>query len=805
MSKKRKQGNLGNNSWLNFLDTLTSIVIIPILVLSIICSMIMINAKRSNNVPNIFGFSLVTVLSSSMTNSGFEIDDSVMVKQTDPTELQVGDIIAYYKYIEQTSGNLSDIAQTSMGNGGTANASENLVSDMPDYSRITSWKLYLNKLFSNITYTSTEASEKAIRAGSPIIFHQIVDIVDYDGYLWFKTWGTSNQHDNGDPIYDTYWIREDYVIGKYTHTSSTVRSFLSFASTNTGILWMVEVPSGVHLVLSTLELVEILDMMTKERHERIKNGTYIDRREYKKMLRAKRKMLASGNIDVEAFKKMYPSYNNFEIVYSETENNKRNVNINGPPTLNGDEETKASLYGTGATSGIGESPPKGRAPNGRDGPPGDQGESPPMRVGPPSGESPPNAVGPPNKESPPNAVGPPNKESPPNKNGPPNNKGDTNGQSPPGSKDYTAENSNQMAGATKIRPKIDKSMIAVSHGGLYDSEDRATEEKSLHELQSKTESVNLKSKAKLAKNEVVLTHDELSSMCDIYSCGTADFIANTDLTNKGVISKPDKKNKIYLVTKKTRRQFSLESLGTIYSVNSGLITTASGIYKPIISTSGVEFELIKVDPKFTIISAKQDGFGNVFVGITGGDTAEITYTTSDGKLVSIWNRNALLTMGEDNKLYYISMDKSFDLKKGTITDLKVMSKEGKLVSVTKITKTIKFIDGFEKYGFKCVTPEVLVLDKGRMLFVLSNKATINLNSSQWLSEDYHIVEHNEKAKIVKTFTLDQFVGQFQGTERIDDDSGGVVLADNVKKVSVTDTAVEILPENGELISIKLLE
>ena len=57
-----------SSAWLRFLDTATNIIIIPILVLSVVCSLIMINAKKQNNVPNIFGYSLVTVLSESMEN-----------------------------------------------------------------------------------------------------------------------------------------------------------------------------------------------------------------------------------------------------------------------------------------------------------------------------------------------------------------------------------------------------------------------------------------------------------------------------------------------------------------------------------------------------------------------------------------------------------------------------------------------------------------------------------------------------------------------------------------------------------------
>jgi len=801
MSKKKDKGRLANNSWLNFLDTLTSIIIIPILVLSIVCSVIMMNAKRSNNVPNIFGFSLVTILSESMVNSGFEIDESVMVKSTDPNELQVGDIIAYYKYIEKTSANLSEIAQAGMNSTSASMSTEahELGKDYPAYSKISSWKLYLSRLFSNITYTSSEASEKAIKANSTIIFHQIVDIVEYDGYRWFKTWGTSNVDVRGDPVYDTYWIREDYVIGRYTHTSSTVRSFLSFASTNTGILWMVEVPSGVHLILSTLELVEILDMMTKERHERIKNGTYIDRREYKKMLRAKRKMLASGNIDVEAFKKMYPNYNNFEIVYSETENNKQNININGPPNSDGYADDEHTLYGTGATSKVGESPPQKWAVNGRDGPPGDEGESPPNRSGPPSGESPPNRTGPPSKESPPATESPPNEVEP-------KARADTMGQSPPGEAKVLSAEHNRKAEATMIKPKIDKSVYAVSTGGLYDKEDRETEEKDLHDLQSLADKQNEKKQAtKLNENQIVLSHDEIQSMTDIYHWTNADFIANTNITNKGVVSEPSPSNKIYLVSKKTKRQYDLSSLGTIYSVNTGLITTDTGIYKYILSASGVKFEEIRVNPNFTIMSAKQDIFGNVFVGVKGGGNTEITYKTSDGKLVSIWNRNALLTIGDNNKLYYISMENSFDLKKGKITDLKVMNKEGKLVSVNtdKITETIKFVDGFDKYGFMYLSPSVLCLDKGRMFFVLATAETFTLPKNAWLSADNQIVEHDESSGKIVKYPLREFLKLANEGTSVDDDSGGEVVANDVKKVSATEKSLDVETADGKKLSIDL--
>ena len=274
---KRSRESEYSTKWLEILDTVTNIIIIPILVLSVICSIVMINAKRSNNVPNLFGYSLVTILSGSMENSGFHEDDTVIVKDINTSEIEVGDIIAYYTYIESYT-DIKSAAQTAKAMEKTEVTEASYLQDggkvPPDKSTVSSWKLQLNKIFANLTYTATEASERAVRANKKITFHQVVDIVEYQNSRWFKTWGTSNLDSHGNPSYDAYWIKEDYIIGVYTNTSLVVRSFLGFASTNTGIIWMVEVPSGVQLILSTLELIEIIDMMGRVKHDQIKNGIH---------------------------------------------------------------------------------------------------------------------------------------------------------------------------------------------------------------------------------------------------------------------------------------------------------------------------------------------------------------------------------------------------------------------------------------------------------------------------------------------------------------------------------------------------
>ena len=647
-----------------------------------------------------------------------------------------------------------------------------------------------------------------------------MDIVEYDGYKWFRTWGSSNVNAKGDPIYDTYWIREDYVIGKYTHTSSAVRTFLSFASTNSGILWMVEVPSGVHLILSTLELIEILDMMTRERHERIKNGTYIDRKEYKKMLRAKRKLLASGNIDVETFKKMYPTYENYDIFYSLDEH-KDNVNINGPPISSDGAETDASTQGKGVVPpgsppngdgyglgrdgppGLGESPPsgappgKGRAPNGRDGPP-NLGESPPGGAPPGKGRAPNGRDGPPNDDdSPPTGGAPPG--APSGRDGPPGKGGSaaTIGESPPGSVKNAMPNAQLARDGTGDIKQIDKSLYKVT-AGIYDSEDRVLETKEVQELASSTNSANAKKADKKGKNQIVLTEQELNSITDIYHWTDADFIANTDITSKGVIKKPNKNNKIYLVSNKTKKQYSLSELGVIYSVNTGLITSEKGLFRYLLNNDGVTYEHIDVDPSFTIISAKQDIFGNIFIGVKGGSTTEITKTTSDGKIISIWNRNALLTLGDNKRLYYMSMEGSYNLKDGKITDIKVMANNAKLVSVDpkKITTPIKFVDGYEKYGFIYLDNKYLCLSEGKLFFNLETKQTVSvLKEKAWQLSQKEIAVQKEQT--IYKLDLSSYLTALSENSLSLSLPRASVIADNVKNVEVNDHGLIIKLINGQ--------
>ena len=691
MSKKKnkKKQNM-STPWLEFLDAATNIIIIPILVLAVVCSLVMINAKKNNNVPNIFGYSLVTVLSESMVDSGFEVDDTVVVQRTESDEYQIGDVIAYYKYIDSSvsASTLNKQAALSNATGGSytaqavggqhdqANAGDGEIqyidySEMPVYSKVSSWKLYLSTLFKNLTYTPTEATEKAIRVNSPIIFHQIVKIVEYDGSRWFQTWGTSNVDAHGDPEYDAYWVREDYVLGKYTHTGAGVRGFLSFASTNKGIIWMVEVPSGLHLILSSLELVEILDIMSKMKKEQIQNGTYIDRKEYKRMLRERRKMMKSENIDQEALRRD---------VRPQTESDKVVV-----MTSEIDEFTNA------------------------------------------------------------------------NKNGPP-------------------EDSSKLSTKDKL--------LTLNQGEKVVNEEETAEQiKQLQELKDDLSHVVAEvDNSPLLLNEVRLTAEQISAMKDEYVWTKYSFISSAQITNKGLLPAPSKANKVFLVDNKTKKQYSLEKLGVVYSVGSGLIHTQNGVFRVVLDSKGAHFIKIEIKPEYKLISAKQDVFGNIYIGIVGGPVKEEVVVTPDKVRISFFNRNALLALGDDRRLYFLTMEGNYDLAKGQISSLKVMSKSGVLVGVKADSKrAIHFEDSFRKYGFRFLKNNILCLDFGYLFFdVVSGKTFMLPRSSYYLTEEY-FVHKDENGKLYR-YALEDFIEQARQGGGLEEVAKREFLADDIKSV-----------------------
>lgn len=791
MSKKGKDkgGSDYSSKWLEVLDSVTNIIIIPILVLSVICSIVMINAKRNNSVPNLFGYSLVTVLSESMTNSGFEVNDTVLVKSIDANTIEIGDIIAYYRYIEtnkdikaaakQAEASEEKRKQTQITEASYLDEQGNYQS----YSKVASWKLYLNKIFSNLTYTATEASERAIRANSTIIFHQVVEKLEYQNNIWFKTWGTSSVDELGNPKVDSYWIKADYVIGVYTNTSSVIRGFLGFASTNTGIIWMVEVPSGVQLILSTLELIEIIDMMSRMKRDQIRTGTYMDKDEYKKILRQHRKLVATGNIDIDAYRRFGPTYENFAVKYSDRDKLKNSISINGPPDSLDISDTGGMSYGERGDPDSGEPPwnNKDGPPNGKDGPPWN------------------------NKDGPPNGKdGPPwsNKDGPPNgKDGPPytNRDGTLSGRDgPPNTKDGPPN----VHGSPPARSQIERQLLAGRPKRVVNEQESEDDIKNLEKLKSVLHKISAKfSKrfdVKLGINEIILTEREVSSLEDMYAWIDFCFVSKARISKKGFIVEPSSYNEIFIIDNKTKKQYATTALGTIYSVQCGLIVSEKGLYKVIFRPEGVIYEKIDINPEYKVVSAKQDVFGNIRIGVVNGPQEEEVSYTSDGKRISISVSNALLALGDDKRLYFVTMDNSFDLSKGKITDLKVISRDGSLVAVKPklFSKVIFFEDGYSKYGYSWYNGTYLCLDNGYMYFNIATKETYTLPENIWQLSDEELAVVSDDGNLYKIRVPDYLDAMARGMT-VGSIQNKLLLIEHVKDVSIKGDNLEFTATNSD--------
>ncbi len=197
-----------------------------VMVLLVIFMIYGFGSIANNKVPSFFGRSYVRILSSSMNDpaykdgevlsEGFERGDIAVLKKVNISEIEVGDIIAFY---------YCPIVQSDF------NGSDNVLD----------FKTGENSFDTNI------------------IFHQVVDIqVDSQGYTWFQTQGTSNS------AADKY-TRADYVVGVYT--PSGLAGFLEFISSTVGIIVLVVVPACIVLFMLLLSIIDTVDKMLKQKRE----------------------------------------------------------------------------------------------------------------------------------------------------------------------------------------------------------------------------------------------------------------------------------------------------------------------------------------------------------------------------------------------------------------------------------------------------------------------------------------------------------------------------------------------------------
>lgn len=240
MKKKVKYKDLTPaRKFYRIISKVIDIVMIPVMVLAIFCCFVMFNAKRQNLVPNILGYSLVVPVSPSMVASGFEPGKTVLVRTANPKGLQVGDIIAYYRYT-------------------AANRGVNPYS-YPVYVAPENESKYADLTFDLLIGNRNVEMQIAGAAQTDIIFHQIVDIrQDNNGTLWFKTKGTSNA------TADSWWVRGEYIVGVYDEVPPIIHSLVTFVGSVDGIIYLVIIPIAIIMFMLALEFIDNWDRYEME-------------------------------------------------------------------------------------------------------------------------------------------------------------------------------------------------------------------------------------------------------------------------------------------------------------------------------------------------------------------------------------------------------------------------------------------------------------------------------------------------------------------------------------------------------------
>lgn len=191
------------------LNLVLDIVLFPILIFATCFSLSLIITKITKGVPMVFGYAMITVVSGSMRDAGFEVGDKAFIKQTAANELAVGDYIAFFDYVDPAHPRPATIAN---GEKPTSNPRKNR-----------------------------------------IVFHEIIKIeTDANGDLWFRTKGTNNASADYNVIY------QDYVIGKHVDDGKGLIKFFKFINSTAGIVILVIIPCVIILFRDCYELMTMV-------------------------------------------------------------------------------------------------------------------------------------------------------------------------------------------------------------------------------------------------------------------------------------------------------------------------------------------------------------------------------------------------------------------------------------------------------------------------------------------------------------------------------------------------------------------
>lgn len=273
-------------SILKIISGLIDIIVYPVIIFSLCAGCFMLISKAEKNFTRIAGFSFVRVLSNSMSEycedaqrSFFKGDVCILKAKT---TYSVGDVIAFYKYIDSVDEYSDKLDLTSCeeskvlpkkdkdGNiieGETAEPTKwypvkdengNVVYNSDLQTLINNTPIGESFDYNRKTYTkkgvpSTRKSFQKVEKMDKIEvwFHQIVKIqIDETGTVFYITKGTANGEET------TELVRSDLALGSYIPSSKWLSSFIGFCSTPNGLIMLVIVPVSIMILFEALSVLE---------------------------------------------------------------------------------------------------------------------------------------------------------------------------------------------------------------------------------------------------------------------------------------------------------------------------------------------------------------------------------------------------------------------------------------------------------------------------------------------------------------------------------------------------------------------
>ncbi len=242
-------------SFYSLLGKIGDILLWPVLVIALFSSFFMLVQRKQNKTVSIFGYSMCTVLSGSMTNDGFQKGDTIIVKKTSEKDIKLGDKIAFYKSTDKNAYD-SDIHLIIRYRNSSYPLSNE---DNFDYGLKDGQPIDISSIAKKYD-KSAEYLQKAYEDKMPIIFHTVIGIYyDDDGNIYYKSKGSSNGTADGS------LVRGDLLVGRYVNTPVAFRRVASFCGSPLGMIVLVCLPLSLLVLMQSLSIIEQVSIINLEK------------------------------------------------------------------------------------------------------------------------------------------------------------------------------------------------------------------------------------------------------------------------------------------------------------------------------------------------------------------------------------------------------------------------------------------------------------------------------------------------------------------------------------------------------------